>query len=169
MGTYWGGLGHGRDRQGYAWREPGHTGRIQNTLGGSETLEHTRGDTGTQQGHPGRARAIQDTLTVLGHGEVKHGGHGTHQGVKHTLGGLRHTGRDWDALETLIREKNCRRSPQISAPGWGAALPKARATGGGYGGEAPAPIRSVLGGWGASSSPLSSLPPRCPSLSLPFL
>lgn len=82
--TVGGGLGHARGGQGYAWREPGHTGRIQDMLRGSgthwgglehtgETLEHTAGD-------PGRAGGTQDTLRLLGHRQVKHRGVTGHTG-----------------------------------------------------------------------------------------
>lgn len=109
---------------------------------------------------------------MLGHREVKHRGAGDTPGSQAHTGGhrdtqgrLRHTGRDWDPLKNLIRERNCRQSPQISAPGWGAALPKARAAGGAVVGS-PLPPSAPF--WGAGGLLAAPFPPSLRVLP-PFL
>lgn len=108
------GLGHtGRDWDILGWvldmaeADRDMPGGNQDTLGGFRTcwgdLGHTGGDWNTLGATLGHSRGIQDTLTVLGHREVKHrvvtghtGESSTHWGAPGHTGG---TGTYWERLE----------------------------------------------------------------------
>lgn len=152
------------------WERPGglgHAARNWDTLGG--TGIHWRGHWDTAGGfracwgHPRHMESVGTQGGQAQGGSRDTPGSQAHTGRhRDTLMGRRHTGRDWDPLKTLIREQNCRRSPQILVPGWGLPFPRQRQLGGlWWGAPCPHPLR--FGGLGGFWQP-PSLPPSASSL-----